>query len=167
MRKISGIVTFKSGYVDITDPCYDNDTWCRLRKELPIGEYKYEAVITDNTNGWGERVKTLRIQRKGWKSHRTHKLVGYIGVDAGLAGFFDDKPDYKDTSSHDEWCTDVCEGFLFKHPQGTKVYEAHCDNAMRCEGVFSLSGYGDGSYPVYQIRDDYTNEIVGYKIKFI
>lgn len=161
MKKNTGVVIFKSGFVDITDPGYDKDTWCRLRKELPAGEYKYEANITDKTNGWGKRVSSLRIQKKGWKGHRINRLVDYIGVDAGLAGFFDNKPDY----NYDEWLADVCEGFLFK--QEGDVYEAHSDNAMRCEGVFSSSGYGDGEYPVYQIIDSHTNEIVGYKIKFI
>lgn len=163
--KKTGTINFKSGFVDITDPCYDNNTWCRLRKELPAGEYKYEANI-DDCGDWGKRVTSIRIQRKDWKGHRTTKLVGYIGVDAGLAGFFDNKPDYNRISpEHDEWVDDVCADFLFK--QSGQVYEAHCDNAMRCEGVFTESGYGDGSYPVYEIRSDYTGVIVGYKIKFI
>ena len=162
--KKTGTINFKSGYVDITDPCYDNDTWCRLRKELPAGEYKYEANINDYGD-WGKRVTSIRIQKKDWKGSKTTELIGYIGVDAGLAGFFDNKPDYDDRK--DEWCGQVCDNFLFKHPHETRVYEAHCDNAMRCEGVFSSSGYCDGCYPVYQIRSDYTGMIVGYKIKFI
>ena len=162
--KKTGTIKFNSGFVDITDPCYDKDTWCRLRKELPAGEYKYEVNISDQ-GVWGERVTSIRIKRKNWKGSVINSLVGYIGVDAGLAGFFDNKPDYKETPEHDEWVDDVCNGFLFK--QDGEVYEAHRNNAMRCEGVFSSSGYGDGSYPVYQIRSDYTGMVVGYKIKFI
>ena len=164
--KKTGTIKFNSGFVDITDPCYDNDMyWCRLRKELPVGEYKYEANI-DDCGDWGKRVTSIRIQRKDWKGHHTTKLIGHIDVDAGLAGFFDNKPDYNRISpEHDEWVDDVCTDFLFK--QDGQVYEAHCDNAMRCEGVFAESGYGDGEYPVYEIRSDYTGVIVGYKIKFI
>ena len=160
--KKTGTINFKSGYVDITDPCYDADVWCRLRAELPAGEYKYEVDI-DDCGDWGQRVTSIRIQRSDWKGHRTTKLIGHIGVDAGLAGFFDGKPDYDDN----QWVYEVCDSFLFKQPPRTKVYEAHCDNAMRCEGVFSSSGYGDGEYPVYQITRDDTGMVVGYKIKFI
>lgn len=150
--KTTQTITFKLGYVDITDPCYDKTYWARLRGELPPGEYDYAANIDDV-------VKSICILRKGWEGCAQSKFIGYIGVDAGLAGFFDNKPDYND----DEWL-DVC-NFIWK--QHNKVCEAHLDNAMRCEGVFSSSGYGDGEYPVYQLVSDYTGVIVGYEIKFI
>lgn len=158
--KITGTIKFNSGYVDITDPCYKNGTWCRLRAELPIGEYDYEANIKDLL-AWGNRVTSICIQRKekDWVGTLKRKCIGYIGVDAGLAGFFDSKPDY----DYDAW-DKVCD-FIFA--QHNKVYEAHLDNAMRCEGVFSSSGYGDGDYPVYQITSDYSDAIVGYEIEFI
>ena len=38
--------------VDVTDPCYDKDVWCRttLHDMIP-GKYKCEAVIADESMG--------------------------------------------------------------------------------------------------------------------
>jgi hypothetical protein len=74
--------------------------------------------------------------------------IGEIGVDAGLAGFFNDKPDYTD----DEWsefCDSIRNGNAW----------------IRDEGFFSSSGYGDGCYPVNACRIN--GEIVALEIRFI
>lgn len=74
--------------------------------------------------------------------------IGTIGVDAGLAGFFRNKPDYND----EEWanfCTMISKGSVW----------------LTDEGFYSHSGYGDGVYNVYANEDG--NEAVALEIRFI
>ena len=58
--------------------------------------------------------------------------IGEIGVDAGMAGFFENKPDFDD----EEWEL-FCE----------KLRDKDC--AILPYGVVCRSGFGDGRYPVY------------------
>ena len=135
--------------IDITDPCYDKDVWCRINN-FPIkpGEYTCYACIADNeeTRGWGERVSRIGI-RMGDADRYERK--GLIGVDAGLAGFFIDKPDYNSA----EW-KEFCGKINFDQ----RVY-------LFDEGFFSESGYGDGAYNVYAGYKD--GNIVEVYIEFI
>ena len=134
--------------IDITDPCYNKDVWCRINNfPISAGTYECYVHIADNeeTGGWGERIARIGIRR----SKADHyKRIGSIGVDAGLAGFFINKPDYSD----DEWyefCETIKEG---------KVYLSE-------NSFFSNSGYGDGGYDVYA---GYKNkQIVEVFIEFI
>ena len=75
--------------------------------------------------------------------------IGIIGVDAGLAGFFTDKPDYSD----EQWM-ELCNNL------GTE------DVWIRPEGFFSSSGYGDGSYPVLAAKDP-KGEIFALEVRFL
>ena len=63
------------------------------------------------------------------------KEIGSIGVDAGLAGFFHNKPDYTD----DEWAA-FCDRV------------SHGDAWLIKDGFYSTSGYGDGCYGVYGLQ---------------
>ena len=118
--------------IDITDPCYSKDVWCRINN-FPIvpGTYECYTVEADNeeTGGWGNRIARIGI-RIDKATHYERK--GSIGVDAGLAGFFIDKPDYTD----DEWY---------------KICDEMCDKkvSLATDHFFSSSGYGDGGYDVY------------------
>lgn len=122
------------GKVDITDPCYDKGTWCRMTTECKAGEYYGYAEVAD-CGEWGQRVKSISIYKDDVKCSLGYMVhIGSIGVDAGLAGFFNDKPDFSD----DEWYK-----FLNKYVDfEEKTYS--CDY-----GVFSESGYGDGGYEVF------------------
>ena len=76
------------------------------------------------------------------------EYIGEIGVDAGLAGFFMNKPNYND----DEWndfCNSIRKGNAW----------------IKDEGFFSSSGYGDGMYPVYAYK--YNGEIIALEIRFL
>ena len=134
--------------IDITDPCYNKDVWCRINNfPIPAGEYECYTLIANNeeTGGWGERVARIGI-RKG-KAMR-YEQKGTIGVDAGLAGFFNNKPDYND-EEWQEFCETIRTGNAWLTPNG----------------FFSSSGYGDGSYKVYA---GYNNrELVEVYIEFI
>ena len=79
---------------------------------------------------------------------RSMREIGEIGVDAGLAGFFENKPDYND----DEWgefCDAIMEG---------NAWMIDC-------GVFSSSGWGDGCYGVYAHKTK--GEIDALEIRFL
>ena len=139
--------------VDITDPCYDRDVWCRMNDvEIVPGEYEcyVEMASNDETAGWGERVATIGIRLPNVAEDAWYDYLGEIGVDAGMAGFFEKKPDYTD----DEW-RDFCEEL-----------DRRTNNAYLLDvGFFSNSGYGDGGYGVYGVKT--ADGIVALKIEFI
>ena len=118
--------------VDITDPCYNKDVWCRMTKDCEPGKYKGYVEMIDEGD-WGMRVSSVSIFKgnKIWGIEEM-EYIGNIGVDAGLAGFFNNKPNFSDT----EWY-----GFCAKIENG---YAWNLYN-----GIFSCSGYGDGVYSVY------------------
>ncbi len=118
--------------VDITDPCYDKNVWCRMTTDCEPGTYKGYIEMSDEGD-WGMRVATVSIF-KGDKIWRIEEMefIGTIGVDAGLAGFFNDKPDFKG-NEWSEFCDSIIEGNAWN------LYN----------GIFSSSGYGDGCYEVY------------------
>lgn len=133
--------------VDVTDPCYDKDVWCRATLECKPGTYYGYAEISDEGE-WGKRVARLSIYKDDIRVPLEEMacINENIGVDAGLAGFFRDKPDFDD----DEWME-------FLHKSGCandwdiskplkRIYSVNY-------GLFSESGYGDGCYGVYANAD--------------
>lgn len=152
MKKVIGVKKF-NGKVDITDPGYDHETWCRINDvEILPGAYEcFIKVLNDQqTRGWGERVATIGIRHLGSKAGKL-KPLGSIGVDAGLAGFFENKKDF----TFDEWM-EFCEK-LGNHEQMAW---------MMYDGFFSSSGYGDGMYTVFAAKND-VGQIVSLEIRFI
>ena len=138
-EELFGTLTLENA-VDITDPCYDKDVWCRMTAECKPGEYEGIAAMQD-CGVWGIRVRSLSIRHTDLKNTPIDEIdmkpIGDIGVDAGLAGFFNNKPDFNDT----EWfafCDEIKEG---------KYWNLH-------DGIFSRSGYGDGCYEVYTSKDN-------------
>lgn len=153
-RKQIGTKYF-GGVVDITDPCYHKNVWCRMTAEVKAGEYAchiwrqtekyyYNGVVRKDT-----RVGVIGIYLDGIiPPQRSMVRIGSIGVDAGLAGFFMNKPDYN-IYEWREFCDSIRNG----------------DAWIKEEGFFSSSGYGDGCYDVYasKVKD----EIVALEIRFI
>lgn len=132
--------------VDISDPSYSEDVWCRINN-FPVSPGKYECYVrvADNTEteDWGNRVARIGI-RKGKSVYKERK--GMIGVDSGMAGFFN--------------CDNklIFEDIIHEYPAVTDVFIY--DNAF-----VSSSGYGDGGYDVWA---GYSNgEIVEVYIEFI
>ena len=157
--------------VDVTDPCYATDVWCRINGvKIKPGKYLCLAKTLD----WDDQYTRLDGKRVDYHDHRVgtigifhvdefpvlaasaaagtltkypnwgtstadngkwfSELIGSIGVDAGLAGFFHDKPDYTD----EQWsvfCSTIACGEAW----------------VKEEGFFSSSGIGDGEYDVYGI----------------
>lgn len=143
--------------IDITDPGYDRDVWCRMNN-VKVKEREYRCAIWPMTKTYvddnGKRHRSTRVSRIGIYFDKVPDeevlvKIGEIGVDAGLAGFFNHKPDYNEK----EWYA-FCEAC------------AKGDYHIIEEGFFSSSGYGDGFYPVYAEYNE-NNEIISLEIAFM
>lgn len=133
--------------VDITDPGYDADVRCRATKDCQPGTYTGYAYEVQ-AGYWGKRIAQLSIFKDDNKVElKDMEPIAAIGVDAGLAGFFRDKPDYP---SQDEWPDFLVESGVFKTRDeadlSRKTYAIDY-------GIFSESGFGDGEYLVYANKD--------------
>ena len=103
-RKKIGTMDFH-GSVDITDPCYDRDVWCsmtdvKIRKGVYtcIAWHHKDKGTFDNGEPYCyDVIGIIGIYLDGViPCQKDMKEIGSIGVDAGLAGFFHNKPDYTD-----------------------------------------------------------------------
>lgn len=160
-----------SDRVRVSDPCYDNDVWCKtmLTGVLP-GKFKVEVDKSDE-GGWGNRVAGLTVVHEdfghldGWEYHSE------IGVDSGQAGVFcestyrNDQVDIN-TPEHDFTLP-------FSDQSGDAWYEKMCKFTLSGEGwgsydtgVVTSSGYGDGGYPLEVLRES-NGYIVGMKITYL
>ena len=154
-RKKIGVKNFH-GSVDITDPCYDKDVWCRMNDvEIKEGDYtcfvwyQTDKGVYDGKPYSYKMVGIIGIYLDGIiPPQKGMEEIGTIGVDAGLAGFFHNKPDYSD----DAW-SKFCDRI------------SHGDAWIVDEGFYSSSGYGDGCYGVYAQKTD--GEITALEIRFL
>lgn len=141
-----GEFDFTTGKIDATDPCYDKDICCRSVVEAPKGKYIGQVAYDEREH----RVCSIAIATKasGYNNPArsfhcrqalgiNFKEISCLGVDAGLCGFFQNKPDY----SNEEWLNLCNNVFIDK------------DYGMLDCGFWSSSGYGDGGYPLYEHRD--------------
>ena len=99
MRRYKIGTKYFEGTVDITDPCYDKDVWCRMTAEVKAGEYecriwRHAKKMEYNGREYNDvRVGKIGIYLDGIMPNvKLMKQIGSIGVDAGLAGFFMNKP---------------------------------------------------------------------------
>lgn len=159
-RKNQEIIGTKDfhGSVDITDPCYDRDVSCRLN-DVKIKTGLYTCMVAHHYGTFEYNGKTypdnyvrlIGIYLDGNVPRlRDMDEIGVIGVDAGMAGFFHNKPDYDD-EAWSEFCNNA--------PPALRVY-------LDDVGFFSQSGYGDGGYPVYAHKDTF-GEIDALEIRFM
>ncbi len=140
-KELVGSMTLNSK-VDITDPCYDKGTWCRMTTKCEPGEYTGYAIIFDEGE-WGKRVASIGIYKDDdVRDLDSMEYIGNIGVDAGVAGFFNDKPNFHG----DEWMKFLRDSGTYKENGEYDYDKNHYDCSY---GLFSCSGYGDGGYDVY------------------
>lgn len=150
-KKIIGWHDFH-GSVDITDPGYDKDTWCRKNDvKIADGEYLFVTWIYRKRGKHPDRrVSIIGIYLDGNIPGQNYmEDIGLIGVDAGMVGFFHNKPDYTDN----EWSN-------FCNSLGNE------DEWLTEEGFWSSSGYGDGCYSVYATKNE-QGIINALEIRFI
>ena len=157
MRTVKGEIEFTSNKLDVTDPCYDASVWCRTQVDITPGKYTYMIKIRQERNH--EVIASLKIRLKKAKGGvRFFREIGAIGVDAGLAGFFENKPDYDD----EQWSRVGDELLQAGHPT---ILQTAKESSFGCNGVVVTSGYGDGAYPVYEIIGENGTRL-GYRIDF-
>lgn len=156
-----GTIKITNGFIDATDPCYDNDvTSYRVTGiEVCNGDYKCYAVYDKREPN---RVACCRIvlddeetmqkveNGKSWRGYSS-----YVGVDSGTAGFFVNKPDFNN-EEWDDFCSNLDDnGYKF-------IYENIAKDSV---GFCTESGYGDGLYPVWIIRNS-KRKITALEIRF-
>lgn len=161
----------KSGKLRVTDPCYEDDTWCSgVLTGVKNGTWEAYANI-ENHGGWGERVAKLVVFHKEHSDDLgmwPQKASFEVGVDSGQAGFFDE-----DAYPHGERAED---GYWNKDEFYDKCCDATCgrdrdDKAdgygiIDGRGVVSSSGFGDGGYDCNFYKDK-DGQIVAAEIVFI
>lgn len=169
-----------SGKMVISDPCYTLDTWCQgVVDRVKNGTWVADA---QKVQSWGERVSILfAINEQALKENPNIKdillngdakeLPFTFGVDSGQLGFFDHEHYRNDESAKDLPKFDF--GGDFDVQDGDIWYRAVCDLTLGGEqwgalpfGVVSSSGFGDGSYPVFAVTNEY-DEYIGFMAIFI
>lgn len=160
-----GYLSIDNGKIDVTDPCYDRDVWCRVN-DVEVVPGKYVCQIEKQNDGiFGRGVSAIRIAlcNSDFSKSNPERLEWFdsIGVDAGLAGFFvSPKKDYTDS----EW-SDLCH-WMYDNAKASE-WNSDKDNDFYITdaGFFSSSGYGDGEYDVYVEKSE--GKIVAVEIRFI
>ena len=149
MEKIIGKIKINNeDTVDITDPCYSKDTWCRINGvKLLEGEYLCKKCYSE-FNG-DELPTSIELINANYTSEFNWETLGGIEIDAGLVGFFVNKPDFSD----DEWREFV--GSLWKE----KYQFCWVDEDKK----WFWRDRGDG-YCVVQYAKDENGNIIGLKI---
>lgn len=161
-----------SDKVRVSDPCYDNDVWCKtmLTGVLP-GKFKVEVDKSDE-GGWGNRVASLTVVHEDFGHLNDWEYHSEIGVDSGQAGVFCEST-YRNDGIVENINTPKSDFHIVFDGEGEKWYEAMCKFTLSGEGwgsydtgVVTSSGYGDGGYPLNIIREE-NGYIVGMKITYL
>ena len=156
IRLYSGTMKLSTGTLDITDPCYDKDTWCRKKvQKVKAGQWSCFYIQEAEDDGKIAQIEIVHESVDINDIQRKYISVGSIGVDAGLAGFFEDKPDYID----EEWYK-ICDFLPYDVPTIVNT-----ESPLKCNGFVSSSGFGDGCYECFGVTNDHF-EVVALKIVF-
>lgn len=165
----AGILKFGSN-IKVTDPCYDDSDDCHRNLVIKPGEYicAYNTADIFGVTMCGiyntEIFKNLEdIEKLRNQINDGFDCVGTICVDAGLAGFFENKPDF----TNDEWSHFCDLTFGNETDNDFKVIDncAYVKNGSNYKGFFTSSGEGDDDYHVYVKRDN-NGEIIAAYINF-
>ena len=165
--------------VIVTDPCYDLNTWCNIKvKDVLPGTYHIFVRRAKSKADYYDGISRLLLIHQDYLSyfknndinligdidstalfknvqlvHRYHNTA--IGVDSGLAGFFNydyfAKIRHSSNEKQSHWYNKVCDKIGNRHY--TKI---------DTEGFISTNWFGDGGYNLFTFVDkaDTENEIV-------
>ena len=160
LRKMIRLGSVRYGTrIRVSDPCYNMDTWCAgtLDNVLP-GEYLCTAEVAYTGKKNGGCVSALQVRHADYPEAVPDELVTSFeaGVDSAQLGFFDEKYFAENVSRKDwkNWYGEVREAT--SHMAGTLA---------GCSCV-SVTGYGDGCYPVYIARNS-SGKIIAVKAVFL
>lgn len=157
------------GIIDITDPCYEKDTWCAMFDvKIKPGTYycyidmvNFPSLYTEENNNEikrieDERIMTLTIKHEEFIEKPLKRWINIntnICVDAGLCGFYNHKPNFEKENDWLAFCNNL------KTVDGKF---ATCD--LRPYGITVSSGFGDGCYSAYKSTKE--NEIIALQLRF-
>lgn len=159
----------KSGEIIISDPCYTKGTWCQAT--IPAANGKWLAEVERINEGFSQNRNAILIAyhaqsllnnsklREELRSRYTTNapMEHVFGVDSGQLGYFDvdiydidstitstlgDEEDYW-TRENKRWYGSCC------HQTSETTERWGVING----GVVSSSGWGDGSYATYGVKD--------------
>ena len=156
-----GEFTVTSGKMMISDPCYNQSTWCQgVISNVKKGLWKAEVVYSDEGD-FGNRVAELIAYynaKKGLpKQDFWNKEKFEAGVDSGQMSIVDLEKYHGGGDNYgDEGWYDMCCKITLAD-KGAGVIEG---------GVVSSSGFGDGGYDCYSLKDK-QGKIVAIKVVFI
>lgn len=154
--KTIGHFKVKSGKINVTDPCYSLDVWCRGEVEVENGDWAAQVEYID-CGDWGCRVKSLSCWNIDICSNRLQREVAVfeVGVDSGQAGFFD----FDAYPEHGASFTDGGDGFYAECCSKTNSNESAGIVRVNGEpiGVVATSGFGDGGYQATLLRNEQGN----------
>lgn len=162
-------IFFDEGVISITDPCYNKDVWCRLNDiKIVPGNYQVN-VYTDPSEGGSFILQIVltdesviaAFEDKNQNINRSWRVLDEnIGVDAGICGFFQNKPDFNN-AEWSKFCSAINwsdDGYMWN------------GDSPKQKGFFCNSGYGDGIYSVHAIRRKVngrkTPRIVALELRF-
>jgi hypothetical protein len=150
-----------SGTLVCSDPFYSIPTWCQgIVENVKNGTWVADVERSDKGD-WGNRISVLEVRHidntnPDFDFNEHLPFTG--GVDSGQFGFFD-KAFYR----NDESAKDLEKyGFSsdFDKEDGDVWYRACCQKTLGDEswgvlpnGVVSTSGFGDGSYDVFEQKN--------------
>ena len=157
MTKLLKLGSFKvTDKIVVADPCYDYDKFGTVTLDNVLsGKYIATAEVANNS------IAALHISHSDFKNDIFEsENVGYIAVDSGQAGFFDQN--------------------FYRKNHGGEVGDLNSFYGLACSttlspkqagvikkrGVVSSSGFGDGCYNVYVSRDE-VGKIVAASLFFI
>lgn len=152
-------VKIKSGkykcYIDVVNFPYE-----RKATNYDVALSNYKIKCDDILKQDDKRIMSLTIIHEDYADNtpyiankRWTVLSKDIGVDAGLCGFYNHKPNF---SKEDEWSN-----FWQNLKKIDKLLE--CDTT-KANGITVCSGFGDGLYTVKQIKEK--KNIIGLKLLF-
>lgn len=150
--------SFKTiGTLRATDPCYGLDVWCAGDLNAVPGTW-HAAVKHSDEDTWGIRTAALMVWHESlgadpFDSEDWVKTPIDGGVDSGQFGFID-KTKFKGREADEEEYRRICDG-------------THKDAYVTANGVFSRTGYGDGSYPVSVLTELKLGAVTAAKVVFI
>ena len=167
-----GTFEIKSGVIRLSDPCYDKDTWCSGTVKGEKGTWKATIKKSDTDDRCCELTAISSTgdfpepQDIVW-----HPVNASLAVDSGQFGFFDDAHyDSEYTLSEGE-ADKKYKGF--ENSDMSEFYKLCCGLTIGptlagtlSTGVVSSSGYGDGIYPCFVVKNKNDN-VVAIKAVFI
>lgn len=173
-----------SGKMILSDPCYELGTWCQgVVENVKNGTWVGIVEQSDEGN-WGTRnsilislnkeefIKNPKLENELLDLTSKVELLDFDGgVDSGQFGHFDFQHYRNDlaTNGYPKAFDDS-----FSTEDGDEWYRVCCYVTLENKdcfgavpfGVVSSSGYGDGSYDTYGIKND-DGQFVGFMTIFI